>query len=169
MFMHTVRVKITTVKNYHGENYHGENYHHFLQFAILVFCPEPLAIRFSSHLFDGASRCATRSARQLGSGFKAAKQYNKRHAEEQDFAPIPDDTAQCWYKHWKKTGANKKRGCKEIITPSEKEEINLAFDLLRAPKQGESVSAREYGSITRGIVEKHRPAILTAHGGPGNN
>ena len=111
----------------------------------------------------------TRSARQLGSGFKAAKEYNKRHAEDQDFAPIPDDTAQCWYKHWKKTGANKtnkKRGRKEIVTPSEKEEINLAFDLLRAPKQGESVSAREYGSITRGIVEKHRPAILIAHGGP---
>ena len=83
-----------------------------------------------------------------------------------------DDTAQCWYKHWKKTGANKtnkKRGGKEIVTPSEKEEINLAFDLLRAPKQGESVSAREYGSITRGIVEKQQPAILTAHGGPGNN
>ena len=75
----------------------------------------------------------TQPTRHLGSGSKAAKAYNTRHADDADFEPLPVDTAWGWYRYWKKFKNNKtnnNRGRKEIVSPAEKEDIHKVFDLL---------------------------------------
>ena len=75
----------------------------------------------------------TQFAGSLDPGAKAAKEYNKRHAEDPGCVPIPDDTA--WGGHtrgtkFKETKTNTKRGSKEVATAADREEIKMLLALV---------------------------------------
>ena len=102
----------------------------------------------------------------------AVRRYNADHGTN-----VPEGTAKQWFEKFRANVLGgvavvnaypqpAKRGRKEFLSPGEKSQVNEAIDKIRAPPNAESLSAREVGSIARGIVERSRPALLQKHGGP---